>query len=296
MYFLKRFLGIFICLFVCASAMAGQSYRIYTGEGNEIEIDVLAKALLGYNAVFIGEYHGNETIHKFQHELLPLIHKFNNKISISMEMFERDVQHLLDSFLAGEISHDEFLSNSRPWINYTDDYQPIVLFAKDHALPVIASNIPRRVASLYARHGTLDNISESDKKYLPGKIVVLEDEYKRRFIETIGNIGHPRGESSGPENMSIIDRMYKAQCLKDDTMAESIYHHLRDNEERTVVHFNGDFHSRSHLGTVQKLKMLNEDLAIAVITPLITEDINNIVFDEDYSSFGDFILFIDHNH
>ena len=68
-------------------------------------------------------------------------------IVIAMEMFERDVQPVLDQYLAGTITEEQFLKDSRPWPRYATDYRPIVEFARAHHLPVIASNVPRHIAT-----------------------------------------------------------------------------------------------------------------------------------------------------
>jgi hypothetical protein len=64
-----------------------------------------------------------------------------------------------------------------------------------------------------------------------------------------------------------LARMYEAQCLKDDTMAESIHDYLEAHPEiRRVVHMNGSFHSSFALGTVNGLKKRRPGLEIAVVT------------------------------
>ena len=63
----------------------------------------------------------------------------------------------------------------------------------------------------------------------------------------------------------MLESVYAAQCLKDDTMAESIANFLQQQPHTKVIHYNGEFHSDYHLGTAQKLKLLDPQLKIAVI-------------------------------
>jgi hypothetical protein len=62
--------------------------------------------------------------------------------------------------------------------------------------------------------------------------------------------------------------MYEAQCLKDDTMAESIvgYLNARPYRRPLVVHVNGKFHSDYGLGTVSRVLARRPLTRTAVIT------------------------------
>jgi uncharacterized iron-regulated protein len=68
-----------------------------------------------------------------------------------------------------------------------------------------------------------------------------------------------------------FDLIYAAQCIKDDTMAESLKQHLLSFPRQRIIHYNGDFHSRKHLGTAQKFSLLMPDIETAVIAPLSLE-------------------------
>src|SRR3954467_8455063 len=68
-----------------------------------------------------------------------------------MEMFERDVQIVLDEYLSDLITEQHFLASSRPWGNYKTDYRPLVELAKEKHLDVIAANAPRRYVNMVSR-------------------------------------------------------------------------------------------------------------------------------------------------
>ena len=67
---------------------------------------------------------------------------------------------------------------------------------------------------------------------------------------------------------SKLDDFFASQCLKDDTMAESIAAFLDEAGEDAplVVHWCGKFHSDDYLGTVERLVARRPDLTVAVIT------------------------------
>ena len=99
--------------------------------------------------IFFGEEHTNALSHKREFELLTELYRLvPDRLVLSLEMFEKDVQASLDAYLAGRMTEMEFLKVSRPWPNYERDYRHLVEFAKKKGLPVLAANVPRRAASL----------------------------------------------------------------------------------------------------------------------------------------------------
>lgn len=267
-----------------------QEYKIINTKTNkEIELKEIAERLGDYDVIFFGEFHGNKILHSLEFELLKMLHRNNKNIIVSLEMFERDVQPILDEYLNDEISEEEFLKNSRPWSNYKTDYKPLIEFAKENELTVVAANIPRRYANMISKQGlnALDSLSVEEKKFVTKKHIVFEDEYKEIFIQTMkDNMAHSSRMPTGM--MMNLDFIYAAQCIKDDTMAESILKYHRIPPRRKVIHFNGDFHSRKHLGTAQKIQALEPMLKVAVITPIGCED-EFIWKDEDLLE-GEFLI------
>ena len=87
-------------------------------------------------------------------------------------------------------------------------------------------------------------------------------------------------------------KSFAAQVARDDTMAESIARHLGDHPERKVLHLNGNFHSASHLGTVERLTRRMPELRVAVIQPLGVEDPTAPGWTEEDLGTGDYLLLI----
>jgi uncharacterized iron-regulated protein len=81
------------------------------------------------------------------------IKRRKKKCRPSLEMFERDVQIVLDEYVKDLITEKKFLDDSRPWNNYKTDYRPLVEYAKQNKLPVIAANAPRRYINMVSRGG-----------------------------------------------------------------------------------------------------------------------------------------------
>ncbi len=288
---MKRIIIIAVLIFSILPAFC-QEYKIIDTKFNkEIILKEMVERLGDYDVIFFGEYHGNKILHSLEIELLKMFYHNNKNLIISMEMFERDVQPVLDKYLNNEVSEADFLGKSRPWPNYEEDYKPLIEFAKENELTVVAANIPRRYASMISKQGmnALDSLSAEEKKFTAKKHKVFDDEYKKCFMQTMrNNMAHSRKMPAGM--MMNLDRIYAAQCIKDDTMAESILQYQRIPPRRKVIHFNGDFHSRKHLGTAQKIQILEPMLKVAVITPLMCED--EFIWKNDDLTEGEFLILI----
>jgi uncharacterized iron-regulated protein len=248
----------------------------------------LADKLAQVDAIFIGEIHNDSLTHVWEFELLKAVHRRFPDLGISMEMFERDVQPLLDGYLRGEVTELVFLEKSRPWKNYTKAYRPLVEFAREHGLPVLAMNVPRRYAGRIAMQGMLDQtaLHDSEKVWVAKKIKILEGEYRDRFMKVLEDPGQPQAMARmNPENL------YAAQCLKDDTMAESIDTFLQSHPDFKIVSYQGDFHSAFGLGIVQKLKLLNPSIRTAVISIVPVEDYPPGETDV-FRGQGDYLIFV----
>ena len=285
---MKRVLLIIILL--VASLIFAKDYNYKFIESNtdsEISFDELVNRISDYDVIFFGEWHDDELLHKLEADILHQFFKIYPNIAFTMEMFERDVQSVINSFLNGDIDEDDFLKNTRAWSNYDTDYKPIIEFAKKNQIPVIAANIPRRYAAMLNKKGyeSLLKLPEKEREYFAEHLTVLEDEYQENFFTSMKT---NFGGKFPPGMRKKIYGMYMAQCLKDDTMAESIYAFLQQNKKTKIIHYNGEFHSTSHLGTAQKLALLNSELKIAVISPVLAE--NELIYTKEDLNLGDFLI------
>jgi uncharacterized iron-regulated protein len=267
--------------------LSAEEYRIVDSRtGKTLSLQQMANELKKYDLIFFGEDHDNATLHKLERELLPLLDT-KRELILSLEMFERDVQSDLDAYIEGWLTEDEFLAKSRPWSNYKDDYRPLIEYAKQKKLTVIAANIPRSIAGKMARTGPdfTDTLPEEDKKWLPNKISYPDDSYKKAFLETLENMHSPMMNNNP-------DWLYQAQCLKDETMAESIVNALKMKPKARVLHFNGDFHSRNFSGTVSRVQELLPKKKIAVISPSYSENWQTANLTAEEKNAGTYIIFL----
>lgn len=237
---------------------AGGAPRVYaSAEGRFVSWPEMVERLATADVVFVGEQHDDSVAHRLERRLVEDLGAAR-PVVVAMEMFERDVQPLLDRYLAGAATEEEMLAGTRPWRNYAPDYRPVVELARGRGWPVVASNVPRRLASAVARGGldTLRVLAGEERAFAAAELDCPEDAYFRRFTAEMGE--HP-----GMTPAAML-RIYHAQCVKDETMAEAVAATLRPGA--VTVHLNGAFHSDHRMGIVPRLQRRRPGVRIAVVS------------------------------
>lgn len=227
------------------------------------DFESMLQQLARADAVFLGEQHDDRGTHALQLAVLEGLARRNVKVVLSLEMFERDVQPALDAYLAGTTPESAFLASSRPWPNYGPDYRPLVELAKASGWPVIASNVPRNMASMVSRGGltTLDTLGDERVPWVAkDRDCSSGSRYAKKFGRTMADMGGHGSAAMPPE---MIGRFYEAQCIKDETMAESVAQALEAHPGAIVVHVAGGFHVEQGLGTVERVARRVNDRARA---------------------------------
>ena len=255
-------------------------HRVYDSRHNRFsDFETLAGEAARADVVFLGEQHDDRATHEMELALLEAVARRRGNVVLTLEMFERDVQPILDQYLAGTITEDVFLRASRPWPNYATDYRPLVEFARAHGWRVIAANIPRRMASAVATTGlaVVSQWADSTRGWAAAEFQCPEDDYFRRFGTAMGD--HPMGAGPPPSVAELRARMvrfYQAQCVKDETMAESIARAHGDGRAPLVIQFNGDFHSDFGEGTVARVKRRLHGSTLMVISAIPFASLDSI--------------------
>jgi len=264
-------------------------FRVFDGKGSTSSVDAIVKAVGENDVVFIGELHDDGIAHKIQLEIFRRALadlSGTRKVALSLEMFERDVQTVLDEYLGGLISEQHFMASSRPWSNYRTDYRPLVEMAKQKGTPVIAANAPRRYVNMVSRNGrgSLGNLSKQAKGWLaPLPFAEPSVAYSNKFKALMG---------PSTEAQMGLDNILASQALWDATMADAVAEFLKENKKPLVIHLNGSFHSESRLGTVEHLLKYRPKTRVLVVTIRYENDFNN--FDKaKHTDLGDFVILTD---
>jgi uncharacterized iron-regulated protein len=249
-----------------------------------IDLETLAGRVASAEVVLFGEFHDDPGTHQLQLALLEALARRRHQVLLSLEMFERDVQPVLDAYLAGEITEETFLARSRPWSNYATDYRPLVEFARAQHWPVLAANVPRRLAAQVGRGGldTLSALPGEERSFAAAEIGCPHDRYHQRFVETMGD--HPGMDEA------MIDRFYKAQCLKDETMAEAIVDAIERYPGALVVHMNGSFHSDYGDGVPARIVRRRPGTRVTILTGIPVPELEHAPVTENLER-ADYLLF-----
>ncbi len=253
-------------------------YQIFTKDGKKTTYNKLLKAAEKNEVVLFGEYHDNSVVHWLQLEFTKDLAQ-KKPLVLGAEMIEADNQKQLNQYLKGEINQKQFDTTARLWNNYKTDYKPLVDFAKEKNFRFIATNVPRRYASIVFKKDFegLNELSAEEKSWiapLPIPFDINLPGYKS-MLEMMG--GHA-GE-----------KMPKAQALKDATMAHFIIENF--NSGTIFVHYNGTYHSDNSEGISWYLKKSQPTLKILTIATVAQEDISKLE-NENYTK-ADFILVVD---
>jgi uncharacterized iron-regulated protein len=290
---MKNLLVAVLLMFMLTFLSFGQAdeahYRVFDAKGNSSSLEKILEAAGQTDVVFLGEQHDDATAHALQIQIFKAaVERYgkDRKLALSLEMFERDVQTVVNEYLGNLISESHFLLSSRPWNNYKQDYRPLVELAKTEKLPVIAANAPRRYVNMVSRNGrdSLNALSPEARKWLaPLPYNQASESYAGKFRALMGG---------SPESGMGLNKILDSQTLWDATMSYSIAEFLKNNKNALVVHLNGGFHTENRLGTAEQLLKFRPKAKFIVVTMRYEDDFTK--FDKSkHENMGDFVILTD---
>lgn len=260
------------------------AYRIFDKDGEVVSYDTMVQSLAGAQVILFGELHNNALAHWLELQVAQDLHHQNSGLVLGLEMLEADNQLLLNEYLAEVIEERHFKQEAKLWDNYATDYQPLVSFAKKNKVPVVATNVPRRYASLVSRKGVqqLDSLPDVVQQWIAPLPIEVDTElpgYQNMLEMMDGMQGH--GGMSG-------ENMVQAQAIKDATMAYFIQQNLAENSP--FLHINGSYHSDNFEGIYWYLKQIQPELTIKTISCIEQSSLDSL--NTDTHRVADFIIAI----
>ena len=269
-------------------AVTGSSYvpqRVLdTRQKTFSDFETMLADLARADAVFVGEQHDDANTHRLELAIVEGLTRRGVSVVVALEMFERDVQSQVEGYAAGRITEEQFLKDSRPWPRYASDYRPLIEFARAHHLPIVASNVSRRIASDVSKNGmpAIEKLGSDDRAFAAREVQCpTSGDYYQRFGEAMG--GHEGANAN----------FYFAQCVKDETMGESVATAFQKNATGrvTIVHVNGAFHSDFGEGTADSARRRMPGRRIAVVSMLPVDDLDTTKPDDDDFKRADYLVF-----
>ncbi|ELB2885394.1 ChaN family lipoprotein [Vibrio alginolyticus] len=233
-------------------------YQLYTPSGEHIALSKLPIELQQADVILIGEWHTHAGVHRFQTDMLKQLTSYDRSLALSMEQFTRDKQPVVDAYLRGEIGEQYLMKQANAWPNYESDYRPLVEFAKQKNLPVIAANAPKSIVRCIGRQGLdyINKLDDDQRMFIAQAVNTGSSPYKEKFM---ASMHHGKPEQT--------EKQFAAQVTWDETMAESIVSYLDDNPGAQIVHVAGKFHTEQGLGTAASILSRNPSLKVVVISP-----------------------------
>lgn len=262
------------------NAQDKKAYQLFDKKGKKVNFEKVVKSAAKSEVVLFGEFHNNPICHWLQLELTKEV-AARSKIVLGAEMIEADNQVQLNDYLSGKITQKQLDSTARLWSNYKTDYKPLVDLAQAKKVPFIATNIPRRYASMVHKKGfeSLETLSAEEKAWIAPQPIPYDKDLPG-YTEMMKMMG---------EHTSA--NMPKAQASKDATMAYFIVKNFQPNS--VFIHYNGSFHSDNFDGINWYLRKYQPEIKIVTIATV--EQSQLAVLEKEHLNKADFILVVDEN-
>lgn len=263
------------------------AYLLYTSDGKNVKYQKMIETISSADVIFFGELHDNPIAHWLEYEVTAELHEIvADRLIMGAEMFEADNQLLVDEYLSSAYESDKFEAEVKLWKNYKTDYKPLLEFARKNNLPFIATNIPRRYASMVSKKGlvVLDSLSAQAREYIAPLPVYYDPEIK--CYKDMLDMNGIQGMGGKPN-----ENLPKAQAIKDATMAHFILKNMEPG--KLFIHYNGSYHSDNYLGIIYYLKLYRPDIRVATISTVLQDDIESLL--PENSGVADFMVVIPAN-
>jgi uncharacterized iron-regulated protein len=281
---MNKFQIAFIAIFFVFTAFKTDkpAYYLFNKEGKNVRYEKMVKEAEDADIVLFGESHDDPISHWMELELTKDLYDLKKeKLVLGAEMFETDNQVILNEYLDSLISTSSFESEARVWPNYKTDYKPLVEFARKNHIKFVASNVPRRYASLVNSKGFegLEGLSADAKVFLPPLPVKYDSELNcyKSMMEMEGMGSH------------VTPNFPKAQAIKDATMAYFILKNWSPG--KLLIHYHGSYHSENFESIYWYLKQANSDLKIVTIHTVSQDDVSELT--KENTGRADFTICVD---
>jgi uncharacterized iron-regulated protein len=318
------------------TATEGQDFRVYGRWGAASSVSEIVATAIGSEVLLVGEEHDDMPGHALEAILFEAAAMAleatgttagaaeaadapTRKVVLSLEMFERDVQYVVDEYLEDLISESHFLSSARPWDDYDIRYRPLVEAAKRLGAPVIAANAPRRYVNRVTREGpaSLESLSDLARGYLPplpypGPSDPYREQWNALMAAAMAEVeqdapadsvpdrspsardGTPDGApeeddgGAGAEHAVPANAIH-SQALWDASMGHAITSALVEHLGALVIHFAGSFHVANGTGIPERIEDYRPGTRVTTVVMTKVDDLD-AWSEEEHADLADFVV------
>ncbi len=231
-------------------------------------LDQLMPKLLEKRVIFVGETHDRFDHHLNQLDIIRRTYENSRELAIGMEFFQLPFQPVLDDYIAGKIDEKEFLRKSEYFQRWRVDYRnyrPIIRFAKEKGIPLLALDLSEELRKKIARN-ELDNLSAAETVQLPKEIDRSNNDY-REMLQSIFSM-HPDSAS--------FERFVEVQLSRDEIMAQTAAGYLQQHPKARMVILAGGGHMVYRFGIPNRLTRRIDAPSVVVLNDSIRQYDNQV--------------------
>jgi uncharacterized iron-regulated protein len=203
-----------------------------------LSFEAFVKAVAQVQVVAVGEEHYHPDIQAFELRLLQaLVQHRPQRVALAMEFFERDMQSAVDAYLSGNSDAATLQTQVKAPPAFIEYYFPLVQYARQAGVPLLALNVPRSLARRVTKEGrqaVTESLLPPERTYMAATFLPITSQYRTYFLQAVA-AAHPLSEEQR-------DYFVEAAHLKDDTMAESLTAFLERAADMSILAIAGRFH------------------------------------------------------
>ena len=231
--------------------------------GSQIDEVKLMHEMAKRQVVLLGETHTIAEIHRWQLHVATIIRFIRRNVAVGFEMFPRRVQPVLDEWVAGELSSQQFLDKvdwKNVWGYDPQLYLPLFHFCRQQRVPMLALNCNRPLVTRVGKDGW-DAVPEEERDGLSPAA-----EATVAYREYLFGLGLNRAPTAPVSALDPnLDRFIRAQQTWDRAFACNIARAMEQPDPPLVIGIIGRGHLEYGHGTPFQLR----DLGIASVAVLL---------------------------
>jgi uncharacterized iron-regulated protein len=201
---------------------------------NPQQLEELAGKLAEDRVIFIGEVHDRLDHHLNQLLIIKGLYARYPDLAIGVEHFQQPFQSYLDDYIAGRIDEREMLRKTEYFKRWKLDYrliQPIIAFAREKHIPVLALNVSDEIHNKVFKGG-MKSLDSLELAQIPNDILPASAHYQQRLKAIYSS--HP------PSNN--FDTFVEGVLLWDEYMADHAAKYLKSHPRSRMVVLAGMVH------------------------------------------------------
>lgn len=217
---------------------------IRTESGEPVSFDVWVGEVADFDVVYIGEEHYNRHHVQAALKVLQALLDRGRRPVLTIEMFGWDGQEALNRYLSDPLmDREQFLDEARWKQNWPaadfKNYQPLVQFAREHHLSMLAMNPPLSLVRKVSKQGLSQarHDAEMERWAMSGESIVDEPAYRALIMDQLR-------KCHGGMSDAVYERIYDASMFRDEGMAKTISTRLKlaSAGEGPIVSYTGGGH------------------------------------------------------